>query len=230
MVTTMKNTAASFLALTGLLCRMAVGLSEQTLANGLVLNLDCRRVEDGMVKSTSLFPLHVPQGELQFGQVEGLSGLLFTPGKGLDIPHSSLLDPHGGEWVVSMRIHAEADGLIMSQADGDLGYAIYLKDGLVHATVRTEHTAVTLAPRNRVKSHDLKKRIVVELRIKERRAILSLNRHHVAMVDLTAPLWGDNAFIRLGRHHALPSVLRNIPGSSPVGFQGVIGSLKIYRQ
>ena len=59
---------------------------------------------------------------------------------------------------------------------------------------------------------------------------MTLNRKRAAMARLDAPLGGDEMPIRIGNHHALPTIMQNIPDVEPTGFSGAISTLKILRQ
>ena len=204
---------------------------EKTLPEGLMLNLDFESVKDGLIPSKTLFPLYVPLGSLGIEFVNHRHLLAFQQGQGLSIPHSSLLDPDGREWVVSVRVFVLEDGLILSQENARIGYAIYLKNHTVQAVLRTGRTAFTLKEdENRLITKYRKKWVTIELRINHDRAYLLLNRRRVAMVPVEAPFAGDNMRIRLGTHSTLPKVLENKPAITTAGFQGAVSSLKIFRQ
>lgn len=198
---------------------------------GLMLNLDFQQTREGLIPSKTLYPLHVPQGELGLELFNSRKMLAFQYGQGLSIPHSTLLDPDGSEWIVTIRVFPLTNGLILSQGNDEHGLAIYLSDGAVQAAVRTKNSALTLKESaSRGISNYIKRWVTIELRIKDNVAYLSLNRRRVAMVPLDAPLDGENMRIRMGSHNKLPSVLKNKPGAQPDGFTGAISSLKVLRQ
>jgi hypothetical protein len=198
---------------------------------GLMLNLDFQRIENGLIPSKTLFPLYVPLGELDTGTYDDRTMLVVNEGQGLDIPHSSLLDPDVSEWVAIIRVFALTDGMVMSQGDDEKGYAIYIKDGAVHAAIHTEHSTLILKerPENGITNY-LNKWVTIEVKINSDTAILILNRAHVAVVPLRAPLSGKDYRIRIGEHKALPAPLSRSKSASPTGFTGGITSLKIVRQ
>lgn len=205
--------------------------SRNILPKGLMLNLDFEMANEGLIPSKSLFPLTVPQNDLSISRINHRNLLEFQLGQGLDIPHSSLLDPAGDEWVISARIFAITDGLILSQGNDKHGVVIYMKDGQIFARVRTGHSAFTLAESaNRGISKLKKQWVTIELRIRDGRALLSLNRKRVAMINEEPALRGENLRIRLGDHRELPAVLKNFQAMESTGFTGAISSLKIHRQ
>lgn len=203
----------------------------QPVPKGLILNLDFQNIQEGLIPNKTLYPLYVPLGELGVETLQNRTILTLQNGQGLDIPHSSLLDPDGGEWITSIRIFALTDGLVMSQGNDEKGYAIYIKDGVVHVAIRTNHSTVTLTerPENGI-THCLKKWITIEVRIKPETAILILNRSRVAITLLPEPFRGENYQIRIGEHKELPEPLLHSKTATPTGFTGAIGSLKITRQ
>ncbi|VGO15593.1 hypothetical protein PDESU_04178 [Pontiella desulfatans] len=209
----------------------SVALAEKKLPVGLMLNLDFQNVQDGLIPNKSLYPLHVPKGELGMEWANHRYMLAIQSGQGLSIPHSSLLDPDGSEWVVTVRAFVLTDGLVLSQGNDEHGYAIYIKDHTVQATVRTSHIAMTLQEGTYLGINKYRNQwVTIELRIKKDKAYLLLNRKMVAKLDLDAPLKGENMHIRIGNHQALPTVLKNKPGSTTTGFTGAISSLKVIRQ
>ncbi len=196
-----------------------------------MLNLDFLDVQEGLVMNKALFPLHVPQGGLEIGRDYGRGLVWFEPGRGLDIPHSSLLDPDGSEWIFSARVFVQSNGMIMAQSNGELGYAIYTVDGGVRASLRTSHATITLAedPARGI-SDRMRRWTTIELRIKEDMAYLSLNRTRIAMAWLDAPLKGEKMTLRLGSQPALPAFMERVPGATPIGFVGAMSSVKLLRQ
>jgi hypothetical protein len=230
----MKPTALIF-ALLALIAPLAAAqpfvFAGPKMPVGLMLNLDFQEIEEGLIPSKSLYPLHVPLGELGIEWINHRNLLALQAGQGLDIPHSSLLDPDGREWVVSVRAFILTDGLVLSQCNDTQGYAIYIKDQTVQAVLRTGVIAFTLQEGAYLGiSKYRNKWVTIELRIKQDRAYLLLNRKRVAMIDLDAPLKGEDMHIRIGNHSTLPPVLKHKPGIEPFGFTGAISSLKIIRQ
>jgi len=198
---------------------------------GLMLNLDFEAAREGLIPSKSLFPLYVPQGDLGIERFNHRNMLAFQYGQGLDVPHSSLLNPDGREWIVSVRAFVLEDGLVLSQGNDEHGYAIYIKDHTVQAVLRTGNFAMVLKENERRGiSKYRKKWVTIELRIKPDRAYLSLNRKRVVMVEYSTPFKGENMRIRLGAHQSLPTVLERKEDVTTDGFQGAISSLKIIRQ
>jgi len=201
---------------------------------GLMLNLDFGNVSNGLIPNRAFYPLYAPLGNLVTDNLLNEPMLLFTPDEGIDIPHSSLIQPDGSEWVVTVKIGAYPDGgtgMVMSQCNDEVGYAIYLKDGAPRAVVRTGNCSMLLKEDVRTGITDCRNELaIVELRIKSDMAWLTINRKRAAMVALDEPLSGDDMPIRLGNHARLPEILKNIPGTDPVGFSGAIGTLKIWRQ
>lgn len=223
----MKALAAALLA-------FAVSAGAQIkddLPVGLMLNLDFEKAQDGLIPSKSLYPLYVPQGDLSIERFNHRNMLAFQYGQGIDVPHSTLLDPDGREWIVSVRAFVLEDGLVLSQGNDEHGFAIYIKDYAVQAVLRTGDYAMELKENERQGiSKYRKKWVTIELRIKPDRAYLSLNRKRVSMVEYNTPFKGENMRIRLGTHNSLPTVLKNKPEATADGFQGAISSLKIIRQ
>jgi hypothetical protein len=200
------------------------------LPNGLMLNMDFEQVEGGLIPSKTLYPLFVPQGGLGIELFNYRKMLAFQYGQGLDIPHSSLLDPNGSEWIVSVRAFPLTDGIIVSQNNEQHGYAIYMKDGHIYATIRSGHSAFTLKEaENRGRTKYTKRWVTIELRIKRGMAIMTLNRKRVSMVGEEPALDGENLRIRLGNHNTSPALFKNtdVPAT---GFTGAISSFKIFRQ
>ncbi len=198
---------------------------------GIILNLDFQNIHDGLIPNKTLYPLYVPLNDLGTKIVDDRTLLMFNQGEGLDIPHSSLLDPAGTTWVASIRMIALTDGIIMSQCNDDSGYMIYLKDGIVHAAILTAGSVITL--REGMESgigNVMKKRVSIVLKITPNSASLMLNRRGVASTRLQHPLAGENHRIRIGEHAEEPAVLKQNPLSPMSGFTGGISSFKILRQ
>ena len=211
---------------------MAIGAQAgNPLPKGLMLNLDLQRIEDGLIPNKTLYPLYVPIGDL--GTVTNNDKrvlLMFEHGQGLDIPHSSLLDPDGGSWVATVRLFAMSNGLVMSQGDDEKGYAIYIKDGAVHAAIHTGYSTIILKerPEHGITEY-LNKWVTIELKLNPDMVILVLNRAHVAIAPLQAPLIGEDYRIRIGEHKTLPAPLSRSK-TATTGFTGAISSLKVLRQ
>ena len=196
-----------------------------------MLNLDFQNITEGLIPSKTLYPLFVPLGELRTQPINSRHTLILSEGQGLDIPHSSLLDPDGSSWVTSIRVVALSDGLIMSQCNDTSGYAIYLKDGVVHAVILSGRTSVTLREQpDRGIGSVLKKQVTIDLKINPDSAMLILNRNRVAYVTLQKPLAGENHLIRIGEHAAIPVPLKRKPAATATGFTGGINAVKILRQ
>lgn len=205
--------------------------ASNAVPKGLMLNLDFAHVENGLIPNKAFFPLYVPQGDAGIETLLQEPMLILKSDIGLDIPHSSLIQPDGSEWIVSIRLGALSDGMVISQCNDQYGYAIYIKDGAAHAVIRTGRSSMLLKEDSRSGIIDCTKEMVtVELRIKPDMAVLTLNRKRAAMARLDAPLNGDEMPIRIGNHPALPAIMENIQGAGPAGFSGAISSLKILRQ
>lgn len=198
---------------------------------GIILNLDFQNVHDGLIPNKTLYPLYVPLNHLDTKVIDDRTLLMFNKGQGLDIPHSSLLDPDGTIWVASIRMIALTDGIIMSQCNTDSGYVIYLKGGIVHASILTAGSVITL--REGLESgigNVIKKRVSIVLEIGPNSASLMLNRRGVSSTLLQHPLAGKNHRIHIGEHAEEPAVLKQNPISPISGFTGGISSFKILRQ
>jgi hypothetical protein len=210
---------------------LETGLARPQLPDGLMLNMDFQRVKDGLIPSKTLYPLYVPIGPLSIETINNRSMLGIQFGQGLDIPHSSMLNPDGKEWIVTVRVFALTDGIILSQTDGEFGYVIYLKDGAIRTILRTGDSAITLKESpSRGITDGIKSWITIELRIKPDMAMMSLNRNRAAFVRLNKPLISENLQIRLGNHRSLPGLLKFTPDATPDGFTGAISSFKLLRQ
>lgn len=215
----------------GFLSVASLCTAEQTLPKGLMLNLDFQNITEGLIPSKTLYPLFVPIGELRTQPVNTRHTLILDEGQCLDIPHSSLLDPDGSSWVISVRVIALTDGLIISQYNDTSGYAIYLKDGVVHANILSDRTSVTLREQpNRGIGSILKKQVTIDLKINPNSALLVLNRNRVAYTPLQKPLAGKNHMIRIGEHAEIPVPLKRKPAATTTGFTGGINAVKILRQ
>lgn len=203
----------------------------ERLPKGLMLNLDFAHVEDGLIPNKAFFPMYVPLCDAGIEPLLQEQMLVLKNDIGFDIPHSSLIQPDGSEWIVSVRLGALSDGMVISQCNDQYGYAIYIKDGAAHAIIRTGRSTMLLKEDSRYGVIDCTKEMVtIDLRIKPDMAVLTLNRKRAAMARMDTPLDGDEMPIRIGNHHALPTIMQNIPGVVPTGFSGAISTLKILRQ
>jgi len=209
-----------------------MGETNSPLPKGLMLNLDFQNITDGLIPSKTLYPLYVPLGKLTTGIVNSRKSLIINKGQGLDIPHSSLLDPDDSTWVVSIQLQAMTDGIILSQGDDQAGYVIYLKDGIVHASILSGPTSVTLREQvGRGFGNTLNKRVTITLKIHKDSASLVINHNRVALVSLQQPLKGRDHWIRLGSQQSLPAAaIKRNPTATGFGFTGHITALKIFRQ
>ena len=219
------------LLLAGIMGSVRTCPAGEPLPSGILLNLDFQNVKDGLIPNKALYPLYVPLQKLQIGEVNYRKTLIIDKGQGLDIPHSSLLDPDGTAWVASVQVLAITDGIILSQCNADSGYVIYIKDGIVHATVLSGQTAVTLREQavGGIGSI-LNKKVTIDLKIRRDSALLVLNRNRVALASLQQPLAGSNLWIRIGEPSTLPTPLKHNPAAAISGFTGHVTSLKILRQ
>ncbi len=224
-----KTTIISLALLAGLGGAVRICAAERPFPTGMMLNLDLQNIEAGLIPSKTLYPLHVPLGGLETKTVNGREILILRKGQGFDIPHSSLLDPDGSEWVATIRVFLKSDGIILSQSNGQTGYVIYSKDGEIHVAIQTGGSTVLLKedPKKSTTQY-LGKWVTIDLRIQPEQAILNLNRARVATVPLPSPLSGKECKIRIGEHPTLPAPLQG--DTTTAGATGAIGSLKIVRQ
>lgn len=198
---------------------------------GIVLNLDFQNIREGLIPNKTLYPLYVPLGGLGTKTIDERTHLMLNKKEGLTIPHSSLLDPDGSTWVTSIRVVARTDGIIMSQGNDTSGYVIYLKEGVVHATIRTASSQVTLRESKASGiGNVIKKQVSIVLTIQSGSASLILNRRWVASAPINQPLAGENHRIRIGEHAQRPIALQQNPRPTPSGFTGGISAFKILRQ
>jgi len=204
-----------------LLAALACPARQSDLPGGLILNLDLQHIQNGLVPNKTLYPLYVPLGGLGTRTFRNRTVLEVKKGQGLEIPHSSLLDPDGRGWVATIRIFAKEDGVVLSQGNGQEGYVIRIENGTVQATIRTGTATVFLreSDKNGI-THCLDQWITIDLQILPETASLSLNRIRVATVPLETPLFGKDLRIHVGTP----------PGHATTGFAGAIGSLKLLRQ
>jgi len=205
-----------------------------TYPKGQMISLDFKRAQDGLIPNKAFYPLYVPQGDLSIQTLLGERMLVLTPEHGLDIPHSSLIQPTGNEWIVSVKLGAYPDGgngMVISQGDDEHGYAIYLTDGAPRAVVRTGNCSMILREDLARGLTDCRKMMTsIELRISKDTASLTVNRSRIATVTLDGPLDGEYMPIRIGSHHQLPAVMKNIPDVEAHGFSGAISALSVWRQ
>lgn len=196
-----------------------------------MLNLDLAQTQNGLIPNKTLYPLHVPLGGLKTKTIGKRRVLDFQPGQGLDIPHSSLLDPNEKGWVMLTRIRALTDGIVLSQHNSKVGYTIYIKDGSIHAAVKTADSSFVLKESADYGiTHCHGKWVSIELRIQPDRIWLGIDRRRVAEAPLENPLKGNDLRIRLGQQRHLPTSLQLLPDASPDGFAGAMASLKMVRQ
>ena len=226
MQTTLKTLAAFIVTI-------AIGAQAgNPLPRGLMLNLDFQKIENGLIPSKTLYPLYVPICDLDTApNNSGRVLLMIEAGQGFDIPHSSLLDPDGGGWVATVRVFAMSEGLIMSQGNDEKGYAIYIKNGAIHAAIHSGYSTIILKERpvNGI-TECLNKWVTIEVKINPDMAILILNRAHVAITTLQAPFSGEDYRIRIGDHKTLPAPLHRDKTATTTGVTGAISSLKVLRQ
>ncbi|HEY5653729.1 MAG TPA: hypothetical protein VIR63_05105 [Pontiella sp.] len=196
-----------------------------------MLALDFEQIENEIIRSNGLYPLHVPLGGLKTAKVKDRPALVFQPEQGLSIPHSTLLDPDGKDWVVAMRVFVKQDGLLLSQGNDDQGYAIFLKDGLIQAVVFNALSPIALKGKaDAILTNHLNKWIWIELRIQNNLASLTINRQRMATVPLNKPFAGENMHIRLGNDNEFPDFIKKSIEIDGVGFSGALSALKILRQ
>ena len=205
--------------------------NQNKLPKGLMLNLDFEAAQNGLIPSKTLYPLYVPQGDLFIERIKHRNLLIVDPERGIDIPHSSLLDPAGDEWVVSIRIFLVTDGLILSQGNEKNGFAIYSKDHQIFVRIRSGRVAYTLEedPMFGISKYR-KKWVSIELRIEKDRALMLLNRKRAAMVQGQPVLSGEGMRIRMATHREVPGVFSEFNNLGTAGFSGAVSSLKIHRQ
>lgn len=230
-----KTVSAIFLVTLGIASPyIGQAQTRTTMPKGIMLNMDFRNATEGLVPNRSNYPLYTPLKGVQIKTLLREPMLVLPADQGLDLPHSSLIQPDGSEWIVTVRLGARPDGgngMVVSQCDDAHGYAIYLKDGAVHAAVRTADSTLVLRQPPATVIMDCRKEMVsVELRIKADRAVLMLNRARVADAPLSAPLTGDYMPVRLGMHHETPSLLKDMPNITAQGINGAISHLLIWRK
>jgi len=201
----------------------AFGFAAESRPKGILLNLNFDESTQDLVFNKTLYPLHVPLGNLELTAVAGKKSLVFQEGQQLRIPHSSLLDPDGSEWIVSVRCRALADGIVMSQGNDETGYLFFLKNGMANAVIQIGGKMFLLRERpDSLPTKCIGEWITLELQIQPNEAFFYINRNRIASTPLPTPLSGTNLYIRIGNHAA--------PGNESNGFSGAISSLKILRQ
>jgi hypothetical protein len=104
---------------------------------GVMLNLNMERVKDGLIPSKSFYPLFVPLDNLKVQIVQKRALLVFRKNQGLDVPPSSLLDPSGASWVVTLRAFPKSDGIILQHANADCGYTIRIRKEALVAVIHS---------------------------------------------------------------------------------------------
>jgi len=216
-----KTTCGLIILLSGAFCSgLPFAASPRTLPKGLMLNLDFQGIESGLIPNKTLYPLYVPLGALSFETVNHRNILAVQYGQGLDIPHSSLLNPDGSEWIVSTRIFALSDGIVLSQTDGKTGYVIYINDGVVQAAINTGGATFKLKESEKTGITDcLKNWTSIELRIKPERAMMLINRKWAAMTSLDLPYSGTAQRIPAGNPigTARPPLSNSVKTQRPMG-------------
>lgn len=201
------------------------------LPAGLMLNLDPAQTENSLIYNKALFPLHVPIGDLRTETIKGRSALIIEPGQGLPIPHSSLLNPNGKEWIVSTRIRAEQNGIVLTQTNPTNGYAIFIHDNALFAAVHTGgQTTILKADPTRGLKTARNRWLSVELRIQPDCVHLNINRRRVAQAPLSTPLSGEDHKIHIASHPKPPEWIKTLAGIPNEGFSGALRSLKMHRQ
>ncbi len=227
----MKKPTYKRLPTTGwLIALMALGAAASELPKGLMLNLDFRKIEEGLIPNKTLYPLYVPTGNLASKSDNRRTVLIFEEGQSLTIPHSSLLDPDGGEWIATVRVFARTDGIVMSQGNEKTGYTIYIRDGEIRVSIRSDDSVAILKERPEYGiTPCLNRWVSIEVRIGPGTASLILNRAQVAFLSLPNPPSGSGHHIRLGEHLSLPIALQHDPEATPTGFTGAVRSVKILR-
>jgi len=197
---------------------------------GVMLNLDLEHVRDGLIPSKSFYPLSVPLDTLKIQPVDGRPVLVFKEHQGLDVPPSSLLDPGGKEWVVTVRFFAQTDGVILQHANEHVGYTLRIEDGAVEVILHSDGEDVFLRESaDRGITSCLKKWMILEIHIQPDQAMLVLNRAHVARVPLKRSLFGTDFHLRLGQPKIFAPLREDQP-EYPRGFSGGLSTLKFLRQ
>ena len=190
---------------------------------GRVLDLNLSETEDGLIPSKTLYPLYVPQGDLPLRVKDGRSVLLFSSSDSLEIPPSSLLDPNGEEWVLTMRVFSKTDGVLFTQSNGEDGFTLLIQDGLLQVRFQ-DQGKITLLRQPKESGVFCKNQwITIDLRIESHTALLFVNRVRVATIPRERPLQGKNMRLRIGCP-AEPEP------SSLSGFSGALERFKLLRQ
>jgi hypothetical protein len=228
----LKKIQSIFLLFPLLFFSRSVPAQDFTFPPGIVLNLNFQHIKNGLIPNKARYPLYVPIGTLSTATTaQNKTVLQIKPHEGLSIPHSFLLDPHSNEWVITLRVFIQSEGLILSQENQESGYAIYVKDGAIRAAVRTKAETYYLQENREYSVTNYKNRwVTIDLQLLEKYAILSLSRNRAAKLPLKVPMFGKNFKIQIGQHTKLPLALKDYPNASTNGFSGAIRSLKILRQ
>ena len=200
------------------------------MPKGIILDFNLQRTGGGLIPNRTIYPLYVPLGDLKLIPEYQIRVLNLDRGQSLKIPHTALLDPDGGEWDVSIRIFAKTNGIVLTQANEDVGYILYLEDGIIHASVNVGSTLVSIVedPRSG-QTYCLNRWVSIDLRIKPDMVLMNVNRKRAAIAFLPTPLKGKNMHVRIGSLDKLPEPLKYLP-ISPLGFSGAIRSFRIVRQ
>ena len=228
----MKRFLIYFGLLGGLFLRTVSAQSPSFLEDlkGVMFRLDLEHISDGLIPSKSFYPLFVPLNTLKVRSLDGRSVLVFNSDQGLDVPPSSLLDPGGMEWVVTVRFFAQSDGVILRHANAHSGYTLRVENGAVEVILHSEGKDILLKESaERGVTSCLKKWMVLELHIQPDQAMLVLNRVHVARVPLERSLFGRDFYLRLGQPKIFAPLREDDP-EYPRGFSGGLSTLKFLRQ
>jgi hypothetical protein len=206
-------------------------LAEEPLPKGVMLNLDFQNIDKGLIPNKTLYPLYIPLDNLEIEMVNNRNVLAIQAEQSLPIPHSSLLDPFGEVWIVTLRFFALSNGIIMSQSNPEKGYVLYLKNNDLYVAIRTGHTTLTLEGTPESGTTDcLNRWVTAELRIKRSSAMLSINRKRIDLIPLHYSFTGQDYKIRFGEHTEPPAPFKQIQPVALSGFTGAIGSIKMLRQ
>ena len=208
-----------------------------SLPKGLMLNLDFSQTTNGLILSKALYPLHVPQGDLEIKLLLHEKMLNLSPQQGLSIPHNTLIQPDGNSKSIAIvRVGTRPDGssgILLSQSDDDHGFAIFLTQGNINAAIRTTGAPPILLqqPLNTRAINTEKRMVLIELHIDTDKATLWLDRAPVASTPLPAPLNGNYMPVRIG----CPSetqlhFLGDTTGIPTNGINGAISVLQLWRQ
>lgn len=212
----------SILCLTLSLLLPPAGISSETsLPPGLVLNLDFKNTKDGLIPSNSLFPLDVPLGSLQIVRLKERAALKIHQEEQLEIPGSSLLDPNGDGWDVSLRVRPASNGIIFTQANKRRSYCIFIEEGIPCASIHNGLTTATLRPAPSTGiTNCINQWVTIQLTFREEQTLLSINRIRCDLLETSNPMIGTNYQAYIGAP----------PYKEPkIGFSGEISALKILR-